>query len=130
MIIREYRCNDCSTCFESSDDDPVCPQCSSLEQERVFLTAPAIRGEKTTRTDKIVGELAADYGLSDMSNKDGRPVKQAPTGEHAPQFAGQNHKVMGQLAKLGNNADNFSSVGSVFSGRGPRTWAKVPAVRK
>lgn len=130
MIIREYKCNDCDTYFESSDADPACPQCSSGERERVFLTAPAVRDGKTSRTDTIMKELASDYGLSDMTNKDGKPVKQAPTGENAPQFAGQNHKVMGQLAKLGGNADNFSGVGASFAGRGPRTWNKVPAVRK
>ena len=130
MIIREYRCNDCSTCFESSDADPVCPSCSAEDHERVFLTAPAIRGEKTTRSDKIMTELASDYGLSDMTNKDGRAVKQAPTGEHAPQFAPQDAKVMSRLQALGGAGDNFSGTGSVFAGRGPRTWNKVPAVRK
>ena len=130
MIIREYRCNDCQTCFESSDADPVCPKCAGEDQERVFLTAPAIRGEKTTKSDKILGELANDYGLSDMTNKEGRAVKQAPQGEHAPQFAAQDAKVMSRLQALGGAGDNFSGTGSVFAGRGPRTWNKVPAVRK
>lgn len=128
MIIREYRCNDCSTCFESSDDDPVCPQCSSDEQERVFLTAPAIRDGNTTRKDTILKELASDYGLSDMSNKHGQPVKQAPSGANAPAF-GNNPQMLQRLQSLGGAGDNFSGVGAALAGKGPRTWAKVPAVK-
>lgn len=128
MIIREFKCNDCATYFESSDDDPVCPKCDAEEHERVFLTPPAIRDGNTTRKDTILKELASDYGLSDMSNKDGRAVKQVPAqdGGVAPSF-GHNPQVMQKLQQLGGNADNFSGVGGVLANKGPRTWTKVAA---
>lgn len=128
MIIREFRCNDCSTCFESSDADPVCPQCSAEEHERVFLTPPAIRNGNTTKKDTILKELASDYGLSDMSNKDGKAVRQPPAGGAAPAF-GQNPQMMQRLQQLGGAGDNFSGAGSMFANKGPRTWNKVRATK-
>lgn len=128
MIIREWKCGDCSATFESSEDpdNVVCPHCTAVEPERVFLTAPAIRDGNTTRKDTILKELASDYGLSDMSNKHGQPVKQAPGGPAAPSF-GPNTQVMQKLHALGNAGDNFSGVGSALAGKGPRTWNKVKA---
>lgn len=126
-IIREYRCNDCSTTFESMDApaDAACPACTAGEPERVFLTAPAIRSGQTSTKDNIVKGLAADYGLSDISNRNGQAVKQAPTGPTAAQFAGGG-QVMQKLASLGSQSDNFSPVlGSLRAMGGPRSWAKT-----
>lgn len=126
MIIKEYRCLDCANHFESSDADPVCPTCTAADAERVFLTAPAIRSPQTTTKDSIVKGLAADYGLSDISNKHGAPVKKPGTGNGAAQFAGGG-QVMQKLAALGSQSDNFSPVlGSLQAMGGPRSWAKTP----
>lgn len=132
MIIREWRCADCSQTFESSEnpEDVVCPHCTADEPERVFLTAPSVRDQKTTRTDTIVKELAADYGISNMTNKYGEPVKKPKDSPAAPQFSQNNEQMMQRLQQLGKGGDNFSGVGGVFANRGPRTWNKVPAARK
>ena len=129
-IIKEWKCLDCESFFESSDADPVCPNCTATEPERAFLTPPSVQSPNTGRADKILGELAQDYGLSNMSNRDGAAVKRAPSGTEAPQFAAPNPQISQALAKLGNNADGFSSVmPALRSAGGPRAWAKVPERR-
>ena len=50
----------------------------------MFLTAPAVRSPNTSKADRTLKELAADYGLSDMSNRDGAAVKRAPAVKPAP----------------------------------------------
>ena len=129
-IIKEWKCLDCESFFESSDADPVCPHCTAAEPERAFLTPPSVQSPNTGRADKILGELAQDYGLSNMTNRGGAAVRQAPSGAEAPQFAAPNPQISQALAKLGNNADGFSSVmPALRSAGGPRTWAKVPERR-
>ena len=125
-VIREYRCCDCGHAFESMDaqEDASCPVCTSSEAEREFRTAPGIKSPDTSFTDNTVKTLAADYGLSDVSNKDGRAVRSAPSGPHAPQFS-NDQRVMGQLARLGNAADNASPVLPMLRAvGGPRNWQK------
>jgi hypothetical protein len=130
MILKEWKCLDCETFFESSDTDPVCPHCTADEPERAFLTPPGIKSQGTSFKDETVKQLAADYGLSDMSNKDGAPVRKAPSGPAAPQFAAPNPQIAQAHAKLGGNADGFSSVLPALQGAGgPRNWAKVPERR-
>jgi putative FmdB family regulatory protein len=129
IIIREFRCGDCGETFESTDpvEEVCCPTCSAQEAERVFLTPPSIKSPATTFKDNTVKQLAADYGLSNMSNAGGAPVRQAPSGPAAPQFAAPNPQISQALAKLGGNADGFSSVlPALQSAGGPRNWAKVP----
>lgn len=82
-VIREYRCNDCGALFESMSQDPECPTCSGAEPERVFLTPPGIKSPQTAFKDETVKGLAADFGLSNMSNRDGQPVK----GQRGPDLA-------------------------------------------
>lgn len=127
IIIREFRCGDCNACFESSDpvEDVVCPSCSSQEAERAFFTAPAIRSPTTSFNDRTVKQLAADYGLSDVSNKHGQPVRQAPSGPQAPAFRTGDAQAMQALGKLGGAADGFSQVLPTLqrSGR-PHQWSR------
>lgn len=58
--------------FQSAE--PRCPMGCSLVAERAFLTAPGAISKKTSNTDRLLNQLAKDYGLSDMSNKDGTAV--------------------------------------------------------
>lgn len=128
MIIREWKCGDCGSVFESSDapEEVACPICTAEEPERVFLTAPSVRSPDTSRKDSIVKELAADYGLSNVSNKYGAAVKGAPSGPSAPQFATGDPKAMQMLGRLGANADGFSSVLPSLQRAGrPHQWAKT-----
>ena len=85
-VIREFRCGDCGTLFESmlTIDEVACPKCTATEPERVFLTPPAVKSPKTANTDAIQKDLAQTYGLSDMSNRDGASVMR---GQRGPQQA-------------------------------------------
>lgn len=127
IIIREYLCGDCGHKFESSDpaDEVTCPQCTSPEAERAFFTAPSIRSPQTTFKDHTVKQLASDFGLSDVSNKHGEPVKKAPAAGPAPQFSTPNPQVMAAVQRLGSNADAFSPVlPSLSRAGGPApSWA-------
>lgn len=128
IIIREFECADCNHAFESSEpiEEVVCPQCAGIEAERVYLTAPGYRSPKTATTDTTVRELAADFGLSDVSNKDGQPVKRMPSVGPQPQFAAANPQTMQMIQKLGANADGFSSVlPSIRKMGNPRQWSKT-----
>lgn len=132
IIIREWRCGDCGSLFESSDkpEDVECPTCAAQEPERVFLTAPGIKSPQTSFKDSTVKQLAEDFGLSNVSNKDGAPVKKAPDGQAAPQFATGNAQVMQAVQRLGSNADGFSSVLPSLRAAGtPRAWRKSPERR-
>lgn len=123
IVIREFLCRDCGNTFESSDnpEDIACPVCSAEEPERVFLTAPAIRSGDTSRKDQIVKELAADYGLSNVSNKEGKAVRETS----ASQFTPANPQVTQMLAKLGNNADNASGILPILKRSSNPTWGKA-----
>lgn len=127
MLIKEYRCKDCNTTFESLDADPACPTCTG-DSERAFLTPPAINSSKTSRADTIQKELAADFGMSNMSNRNGA-VKGAPSDSPA-QFGG-NSKIMQNLAGLGAAGDNFSQVMPTVQRMGnPRSWSRTSERRK
>lgn len=129
-IIREFRCGDCNGTFESTDpiDDVVCPHCTAADSaERVFLTPPAIRDQKTSIADRELKNLAADFGMSNMTNREGSAVRAAPDGAAAPAFTNHNPQIAAQLAKLGSNADGFSGVlPTLRQAGGPRKWNKVP----
>jgi len=74
MIIKEWKCAEHGS-FEGSF--PICPAmgCESTEVAREFKTAPGLTSDTTKFTDKGFDSLASSYGLSDMSNKDGKAVK-------------------------------------------------------
>ena len=125
IIIREYRCGDCGSAFESSDpvEEVTCPSCSSEEAEREFRTAPGFKSPKTSTADAAQKALASDFGLTNMSNKDGGPVKRGPQGP-APQFADTSSPVMQAVGRLGAQADAFSPMMGGIRGAGPRPdWA-------
>ncbi len=65
MVIKEWACKKHGN-FEGSH--PICPAlgCRSQEVERVFLTAPGVKSEFTTRHEQGVKKLAAAYGQSDF----------------------------------------------------------------
>lgn len=68
MMIREWRCSKCATDFES--EEPLCPNCHTEDGvTRVFLTPPAVHTSgKRQFTDKMMREIADDYGFTDMGN--------------------------------------------------------------
>ncbi len=129
MIIKEYRCLDCQSFFESADADPFCPHCSAEEPERAFLTAPGFKQPATQIMDREQRNLAETYGMSDMSNKDGQSVRSLQAPEQQAQFASAADPKIGQvLAKLGNNSDSMSAMlPALRQMGGPRAWTKVPA---
>lgn len=123
-VIREFRCCDCGTLFESMSADPECPKCAAEEPERVFLTPPGIKSPQTAFKDETVRQLADDFGLSDMSNRDGQAVK-GQRGSQPAAFSGDGAMV-GRLQQMGGAADNFSPVmGSLRAAGRPHQWNKV-----
>lgn len=71
-VTKEYSCRAHGP-FESRSANPKCPRgCNAVE--RVFLTAPGYLGRKTKNMDLMQKDIAKTYGLSDLSNKDGRSL--------------------------------------------------------
>lgn len=108
LAIKEYRCLDCGTQFETSSSDPSCPTCASGNEERAFFTPPAIRSAGTSFKDATVKALAADFGLSDMSNKHGEAVKKGGGGQFA------SPQMIQQLPIPQQHRDQFSPIHGVF----------------
>ena len=101
-VIREFRCGDCGSTFESMlpVEEVSCPTCTAPEPERVFLTPPALKSPKTSSADEIQKDLAKAYGLSDMSNRGGESVmrgQRGPQQAHAQWTA--NEQVLAAAAK-------------------------------
>ncbi len=48
-----------------------CPHGCDLVVDRVFHTAPALKSAKTKATDTLLRGIAADYGFTDMSTRNG-----------------------------------------------------------
>ena len=112
-------------------EDVCCPTCTADEPERVFLTPPAIRSPQTNFKDATVKQLAADYGLSDVSNRNGEAVKKVPSETPAQFASAANSPVMNKLASMGGGADGFSGVlPTLQRAGGPRNWARKPIAGK
>lgn len=132
IVIREWRCADCGTTGETSGplEEVVCSTCNAQEAERVFLTPPGIKSPKTSTADRELKSLAQDFGMSNMSNRDGAAVKAAPQGPQAPRFEAGNPQVMQAIQRLGSSADGFSSVLPALQRAGrPTQWRKTPERR-
>lgn len=69
-VLKEYICK-AHGAFESSDPNPRCKAgCNSIE--RVFLTAPSVRtSQRTKNIDSTLDSLAAQFGLTDLSTRNG-----------------------------------------------------------
>jgi hypothetical protein len=73
-ILKEYVC---AAHGEFEAFEPVCPNgCAGRFVRREIRTAPAIRSVRTGNADAISRQLADDFGLTDLSNKDGDSVMQ------------------------------------------------------
>ena len=104
-------------------EDAFCPQCEASEPEREFRTAPGIKSPDTSFNDRTIKSLAQGYGLSDVSNKDGRAAKRISTQGPAPEFSGD-HKI---LSRLGQASDNASPLLPFLrQAGGPRNWRRTP----
>lgn len=117
-VIKEWECK-AHGYFDATE--ARCPHgCPEQFVERVFLTAPAIRSQGTARSDAMLGQLAKDYGMTDIKNTDGQPVAQAtPAGSTGfrPQWQslGKNFDVRGLGVQPGNALQGLQS-----SMKGPR----------
>jgi hypothetical protein len=124
VIIKEYRCRDCNTFFESADKEPFCPHCTADEPERAFLTPPGFKSPKTAVADREIRNLASDFGLSDVSNRYGEAVKRAPGPEQAT-FAGP--QAINNFKIPQNARDGLSPVLPTLQAMGgPRNWTRTP----
>ena len=74
-IVKEYRCAGHGP-FEATEQK--CPQgCPDAWVVREFRTAPKIKHNATRTADNAIRHLAADYGLTNVSNRDGMSVMDA-----------------------------------------------------
>lgn len=72
-VKKEFRCLAHGN-FESSDETPACPYgCDTVE--RIFLTPPAFRSNRTRGIDSTLESLAKRHGLTDMNNSGGQAVR-------------------------------------------------------
>ena len=113
-------------------EDVVCPVCTASEPEREFRTTPGIKSRDTSFTDSTVKTLAADYGLTDVSNKDGQPVAKRPSVPPQAQatFTGD-QAMFNRLRSMGNAADMATPILPMLRQAGrPHQWAKTPERRK
>lgn len=67
-VIKEYICPGHGA-FSSTV--PVCPHGCTLNVERRFFTAPGLKSTRTSNVDRMLRAVAADFGLTDMSNRNG-----------------------------------------------------------
>jgi len=104
-------------------DKPVCEHGCTLTVERAFFTAPAAISKKTQNTDRILRTLASDFGLSDMSNRDGKAVKSAkpqgiwgevPSGDRFVAGKGVEH-----VKGAGRGAEAAAEASHVYSSKVP-----------
>lgn len=74
-VIKEWECKVHGR-FDGSH--PICEAggCDSSQVERIFLTPPGIRTLRTRTIDRHLNDVAKDYNLTDMSNKNGESVMQ------------------------------------------------------
>lgn len=71
-MIKEWRC---AAHGEFESKTGKCPAgCSKRFVVQEFRTAPAIKHGRTREADRLTGALAKDFGLSDISTKDGASV--------------------------------------------------------
>lgn len=105
-VIKEWECK-AHGYFDGPDQ--VCPHgCPQQFVDRVFLTPPAVRSQGTVRSDKMLDQLAKDYGMTDIKNdKDGTSVANATNPasmSFKPQWGalGKNFDVSGMGVQPGN----------------------------
>jgi len=103
-VLKEWKCPKHGV-FES--DYPICngDGCNSAKVVQVFLTAPSFKSGRTKGIDRTLKETAAAYGLTDMSNAGGRPLKgngNAIWGQPGDKnFGGGQVNLQGMLANTG-----------------------------
>jgi hypothetical protein len=70
MILRDWLCTPCTLVFEGWDEPGIaCPQCGGTDVKAVIRHAPAVQTSGTRQfIDSQAKALAADFGLTDMSN--------------------------------------------------------------
>lgn len=105
-VIKEWECK-AHGYFDGTE--PVCPHgCPEQFVERVFLTAPGIKSQGTTRSDAMLNTLAKDYNMTDIRNgKNGESVADSTPASSAgfkPQWQslGKNFDVRGLGVQPGN----------------------------
>jgi hypothetical protein len=120
-ILKEYVCAAHGP-FEAFE--PECEYgCSPRFVRQEFRTAPGYKSERTSNSDKTIDSLAKDYGMTNMSNRDGESVMQRmrrepqtrPTwgqvAHAAPGFSNGGKPLTFNPASMGVQAENV--LGSV-----------------
>jgi hypothetical protein len=106
-VVNDYQCKAHGT-FESMTGQ--CPHgCSKSMVELVHLQAPGLKSGRTKNIDKTLGNLASDFGMTDMNNQNGTSAVKRPD----PYAVEKQNQLMG---KLGDTTDRWGQVqpGGVF----------------
>jgi len=87
-----------------------CPHgCSASFVQRIYLQAPGLTSARTKNIDKTLGNLASDFGLTDMNNQNGTSAVIRPNSKAVR----QQQELMG---KLGDTSQMWGQVPSGTTG--------------
>lgn len=102
-VLRDWNCK-AHGVFESSDPSPRCPKgCNAVEP--IFLRAPAVRTNgRTKRIDSTLTELAADFGLTDLSTRNGSVMNSIRNHSKPDHVARSYDNLYSPLAGMGGGA--------------------------
>ena len=93
-ISRDWLCK-AHGVFESSESAPACPRgCNAVDP--IFLRAPAVRTSgRTKHIDHTLESLAADFGLTDLSTRNGSVMNSIGAHSRPPQVAAAYQNLSG-----------------------------------
>lgn len=118
-VLRDWSCKIHGT-FESSELAPKCRfGCNTVEP--IFLRAPAVRtGQRTKNIDNTLTQLAADFGLSDLSTKNGSVMNSIPLHSKPDHIQASYHALYGdpRTEMLRPRFDNPNNVAGMLDGSG------------
>ena len=117
MPLRDWICS-AHGVFESSDAAPKCKfGCNTIQP--IFLRAPAVRTNgRTSNIDRTLQTLAADFGLSDMSTKNGSVMNSIPNHSKPAHIAASYNNLYSDQRTM-NLTPRFAPIGeaqSMFDG--------------
>lgn len=85
MPLHDFRCAAHGN-FESTE--PICPHgCDGSFVQKVFLKAPGLTSDRTKGIDKNLRDLAADYRMTNMTNRNGSVGRPDPGAQQRVQEA-------------------------------------------
>lgn len=113
VVVKEYNCK-AHGLFETANSPPMCPRgCNAVE--RVFIQPPAVRTSgRTKNIDKTLEDLAGQFGLTDLSTKNGSVMNSIGAHSKPDHIAASYRNLYGdESAKQLNLTPHFANPDSV-----------------